>query len=148
MATTSVYGKFAQNLGGGDVAGDGPMDLLSDALRLTLHTATYAPNMSTNETKADATNELATAGGYTALGQALANKVYVATALVTKLDADDVTWTAVTITFRYGVLWDDTPTAPADPLICLFDTGGSQALTAVDLAFQFAAGGIFTITAT
>jgi hypothetical protein len=146
VATNVVFGKFPQNLGGGDVAGDGPMDLLSDTLRLTLHTTTYAPNQSTNEVKADATNELATAGGYTALGQALASKTYAATALVTALDAADVTWPAFTGTFRYGVLWDDTPAAPADPLICLIDNT-SQTITAMDLVFQWAAGGIVTITA-
>lgn len=145
MATNVLYGKFPQNLGGGDVAGDGPMDLLSDTIKLTLHTTTYAPNQSTNEVKADATNELGTGGGYTALGQALASKTYVATALVTAFDAADVTWTAFTNTFRYGVIWDDNPTAPADPLIALIDNT-SQTITAMDLVFQWAAGGIFTIT--
>jgi hypothetical protein len=145
MATNVLFGKFPENLGGGNAAGDGPMDLLSDTIRLTLHTTTYAPNQSTNEVKADATNELGTGGGYTALGQALASKTYAASALVTTFDAADVTWAAFTNTFRYGVIWDDTPTAPADPLIALIDNT-SQAITAMDLVFQWAAGGIFTIT--
>lgn len=145
MATNVLFGKFPQNLGGGDVAGDGPMDLLSDTIKLTLHTTTYAPNQSTNEVKADATNELGTGGGYTALGQALASKTYAAAALVTTFDAADVTWTAFTNTFRYGVIWDDNPTAPADPLIALIDNT-SQTITAMDLVFAWAAGGIFTIT--
>ena len=145
MATNALYGKFPQNLGGGDVAGDGPMDLLSDDVRLTLHTTTYTPNMSTHETKTDLTNELSTGGGYTALGQALASKTYAATALVTAFDAADVTWPAFTGTFRYGGIWDNTPTAPADPLIALIDNT-SQTITAMDLVFQWAAGGIFTIT--
>jgi hypothetical protein len=145
MATNVLFGKFPENLGGGNAAGDGPMDLLSDTIRLTLHTTTYAPNQSTNEVKADATNELGTGGGYTALGQALASKTYAASALVTTFDAADVTWAAFTNTFRYGVIWDDTPTAPADPLIALIDNT-SQTITAMDLVFQWAAGGIFTIT--
>lgn len=145
MATNVLFGKFPQNLGGGDVAGDGPMDLLSDTIKLTLHTTTYAPNQSTNEVKADATNELGTGGGYTALGQALASKTYAAAALVTTFDAADVTWTAFTNTFRYGVIWDDNPTAPADPLIALIDNT-SQTITAMDLVFAWAAGGIFTVT--
>lgn len=145
MATNVLYGKFPQNLGGGDAAGDGPMDLLSDTIRLTLHTTTYAPSQTANEVKADATNELATAGGYTALGQALASKTFVATSLVTAFDAADVTWAAFTGTFRYGVGWDDTVTTPADPLIFLVDNT-SQTITAMDLVFAWAAGGIWTIT--
>ncbi len=145
MATNVLFGKFPENLGGGNASGDGPMDLLSDTIKLTLHTTTYAPNQSTNETKTDATNELATGGGYTALGQALASKTYAASALVTTFDAADVTWTAFTNTFRYGVIWDDTPTAPADPLIALIDNT-SQTITAMDLVFQWNASGIFTIT--
>lgn len=145
MATNVLFGKFPQNLGGGDASGDGPMDLLSDTIKLTLHTTTYAPNQSTNEVKADATNELGTGGGYTALGQALASKTYVATSLVTAFDAADVTWTGFTGTFRYGVIWDDTPTTPTDPLIALIDNT-SQTITAMDLVFAWNAGGIFTIS--
>jgi hypothetical protein len=145
MATNVLFGKFPENLGGGNSAGDGPMDLLSDTLKLTLHTTTYAPAQTTNEVKADATNELSTGGGYTALGQALASKTYVAAALVTTFDAADVTWTGFTNTFRYGVIWDDTPTAPADPLIALIDNT-SQTITAMDLVFAWNVLGIFSIT--
>jgi hypothetical protein len=145
MATNVLYAQFPHNMGGGDVAGDGPMDLLSDTIKLTLHTTTYAPNQATDEIKATATNELATGGGYTALGQALASKTFAATALVTAFDAADVTWTAFTNTFRYGVICDYTPTAPVGPLIALIDNT-SQTITGMDLVFQWNAGGIFTIT--
>jgi hypothetical protein len=30
--------------------------------------------------------------------------------------------------FRYVVVWDDTPTSPADPLVCWFDYGSSITL--------------------
>lgn len=145
MATNVLYSQFPHNMGGGDVAGDGPMDLLSDTLKLTLHTTTYAPNQATDEIKATATNELSTGGGYTALGQALASKTFAASALVTTFDAADITWPTFSNTFRYGVIWDDNPTAPADPLIALIDNT-SQTIAAMDLVFQWAVGGIFTIT--
>jgi hypothetical protein len=148
MAVTNVlFGKFPQNLGGGDAAGDGPMDLLSDVIKFTLHTATYVPNQSTNEVKADATNELTTTGGYTALGNTLASKTYVASGLITTFDAADSGWTAFTNAFRYGVVWDDNPTVPADPLICLVDTGGTQTLSGTDLNFVWNnPNGIFQFT--
>jgi hypothetical protein len=144
--SAKLYAKFPLNAAGGDAAGDGPMDLLSDTLKFTLHTSTYTPNQSTNETKTDATNELTTAGGYTAGGVTLASKTYASSSLVTTFDAADVSWTAFTNTFRYGVLWDDTPTTPADPLILYVDTGGDQTLSGTDLAFQWNASGLFTVT--
>lgn len=147
MAVSSkLYGKFPENLGGGNAGADGPMDLLSDTLKFTLHTATYTPAQTTDEVKADATNELSTAGGYTALGVTLGSKTYAASSLVTTFDAADAAWTSTTITFRYGVLWDDTPTSPADPLIGYVDTGGNQTTSSVDINFVWNASGIFTIT--
>lgn len=150
MAVTApLFGKFPQNLGGGDVAGDGPMDLLSDAIKQTLHTSTWAPNYSTDETKTDATNELPTANGYTAGGVTLTGKTYAAAALVTAFNADDTSWTFTgSVTFRHAPVWNDTPTAPADPLIMNFDTGGDQTLNGVVSAFQFHATGLFAFTVT
>jgi hypothetical protein len=144
--SAKLFAQFPHNMGGGDAAGDGPMDLLSDSLRETLHTSTWTPNQTTNEVKADATNELGTAGGYIALGQALASKTFVASALVTTFDAADVTWTATTITHRYGVVWDDTPTVPADPLILYVDNGGDVVTSSTDLVYQWSGSGIWTFT--
>lgn len=147
MATNLVFGKFPQNLGGGDVSGDGPMDLLSDTLKMSLHTSTWSPNQSTNETKTDATNELSTANGYTAGGYTLLSKTYLASSLVTTFDSADPAWTlSGSITFRHAPVWDDTPTAPADPLILNVDTGGDQTLNAIPLAMQLNASGLFTFT--
>ena len=144
--SAKLYAKFPLNLGGGDASGDGPMDLLSDTIKATLHTATYTPNQSTNEVKADATNELTTAGGYTAGGVTLGSKTYSSSSLVTTFDAADLAWSALSVTFRYIVLWDDTPTTPADPLISYVDTGGDQTLSGTDLAVVWNASGIFTFT--
>jgi hypothetical protein len=124
------------------------MDLLSDNLRVTLHTSTWTPAQTTNEVKADATNELTTANGYTALGQLLASKTYAASSLVTTFDAADVTWTITAggITFRHAPIWDDTVTTPTDPLILNIDTGGNQTIIGIDLVLQFAGSGIFAFT--
>lgn len=145
MATNLLFSRFPNNLGGSDTAGEGPMDILSDILKQTLHTATWTPSQTANEVKADATNELATANGYTALGATLASKTYATSSLTTTFDAADVTWTITAggITFRHAPIWDDTPTSPADPLICNIDTGGNQTIAGIDLVLQYNASGIF-----
>lgn len=144
--SAKLYARSVLNMAGGDAAGDGPMDLLSDTIKLTLHTSTYTPNQATNEVKADATNELSTGGGYTAGGATLASKTYATSSLTTSFDAADVTYTGFTGTFRYAVIWDDTPTTPADPLIMYVDTGGDQTLSATDLSFVWNSSGLFQIT--
>jgi hypothetical protein len=134
------------NMAGGDASGDGPMDLLSDTLKFTLHTSTYTPNQSTNEVKADATNELSTASGYTALGVTLASKTFASSSLVTTFDSADPAWTATSITHRIGVMWDDTPTTPADPLIMWVDNGADVTTASSDLTYVVNASGWFTLT--
>lgn len=144
--SAKLYGRFPESMGGGNTGTDGPMDILSDSIRLTLHTSTYTPVQATDRIKATATNELTTAGGYTALGQALASKTFVTSSLITTFDAADVTWTATSITHRYGVVWDDTPTAPVDPLIMYVDNGGDVTTSSTDLVYQWNASGLFTLT--
>src|ERR1043166_6235681 len=138
MSTLQLYGKFAANILGGEAAGDaGQMDYLSDIIKATLHTTTYAPNVDTDEAFADATNELSTSNGYTAGGITMAGKtvVYTAAGGITTFDMDDVTvtWTAsgAGITFRYIVFHDDTIATgpPAKPLIGYIDATGSGNMT-------------------
>jgi hypothetical protein len=59
---------------------DKQIDWNSDALKWTLHTSTYTPNQDTHVFQSDLTNELSTAGGYTAGGLALASGTMVYTA--------------------------------------------------------------------
>jgi hypothetical protein len=156
MSTLQLYGKVGANFLGGEAGGDAfQMDYLTDTIRCTLHTTTYTPNIDTDEIKADATNELGTANGYTALGIIIAGKtvVYNATGNITTFDMDDttVTWTAsgAGITFRYLVFWDDT--IASDPLIGYIDSTGSgnQTITAGNtLTVTTGASGLFQATVT
>lgn len=48
--------------------------------------------------------------------------------------------------FRYVVIYDDTPTSPADPLVCWYDYGSSISLAAGEtLTIDFGAA-LFTLT--
>lgn len=66
------------------------------------------------------------------------------------VDFNDLTLTASGGTvgaFRYVYIYDDTPTSPADPLICYFDYGSSITLADTEtLDIQFNASGLFTLT--
>lgn len=68
--------------------------------------------------KADLTNEIASANGYTAGGATLQNFTVTRSAAVTKLDCDDASWTASggNIAARYAVIYDDTHAS--DALVC------------------------------
>jgi hypothetical protein len=153
MAAFTMFGKFGANVLGGEIAGDAfQMDWLSDVIKHTLHTNTWVPNIDTNEVFADATNELATANGYTAGGATAANKTvaYNATGNVTTFSHDDVSWTAAggSLVFRYVVGWRD---GTVDPLIGYTDAQAGGNLTLADgstFTLDITASGLFTATAT
>lgn len=132
MATFTMYKKAAVNFLGGGSAGDaGQTDWLSNTIKATLHTSTYSPNTATNEVKADATNELSTANGYTAGGQTLTCSIPDENDPINFVVAD-FSWTASGGSigpFRYCVIWNDTPTTPADPLIGYIDVGSDTTIT-------------------
>ena len=146
MATHKLFAAFPENALGGNTSGEGPMDVLSDTLLLTLHLAAASVSQTADTVFADVPNELTTTGGYTAGGATLASKTYAVSSLVTTFDAADVTWTTTTFTHRYAVLQDGTPTSPADPLISFVDNGGDVVTAGNDLVYQWNGSGIFTFT--
>jgi len=157
LSTFQLYGKVGANFLGGEASGDvGMTDYLTNSLRFTLHTATYVPNIDTNEAFADATNELGTANGYTANGIQIAGKsvTYNPTGNITTFDMDDttVTWTASggSLVFQYAVLHDDTVTVgpPVKPLIGYIDCGAQTITTGNTFTITTGASGLFTATVT
>lgn len=77
--------------------------------------------------------ELGTAGGYTAGGISVGTITGSQTSGTFKLvGGTDPVWTGSGggFTARYAVLYNDTPTSPADPLIGYWDYGSSQAVAA------------------
>lgn len=149
MATMQLYGKFSANVLGGETAGEALMsDYLSNTLKMTLHTSTYVPNIDTNEVYADATNELATANGYTNGGYTLTSPTisYNATGNVTTFDFGDVTVSASggTLTFQIAVVRDST--VATGPLYGYIDLGAQSITTGNSLVIATGASGAFTGT--
>lgn len=64
-------------------------------------------------------------------------------------DANDIVITAsggALATFRYIYVYDDTPTSPADPLVCVIDNGAGITLASGEsVTIAWDASGIFTI---
>jgi hypothetical protein len=108
----------------------------SHVLRVALTNA--APNAATHAVRADIT-ELSTANGYTSGGISVGTITGAETSGTFKCTGGtDPVWTAsgAGFTARYAVLFNDTPTSPADPLIGYWDYGSS---------FTLAAGETFTV---
>jgi hypothetical protein len=119
----------------------------TDVLKLML---TNTAPVATNTIKSDIT-EIGAGNGYTAGGTALNVTASAQSSGTYKLVADDVTFTASGGSigpFRYAVLYNDTQTSPAKPLIYWIDYGSSLTLNDGDsIVFDLdQAGGLLTIT--
>lgn len=129
--------------------GDGLFDMNSHTFRIQLHSSSYTPAL-THSVRADLTNELATANGYTAAGAALGSLTFNQTSGVATWDAADPSWTASggSITARYAVIYNDTSASDSLVCYCLLDTTPADvtATTGQTLTIQFSASGIFTLS--
>ena len=104
---------------------EGVHDLDLDTLKAYLTDNT--PDQANDAVKADLVESVAGGNGYTAGGHDITG-VTSRTAQTTDLDATDVVITAAGGSigpFRYVVIYNDTPVAPADPLIGYIDYGNS-----------------------
>jgi len=131
---SGIYNRFKANLMNKIV------DLEADTIKVSLYDNSHA--FAAGDTVYTTTNELATAGGYTQGGAALAGKA-VTEAATTKWDATDLAWTSATFTAYHAVIWDDT--VGTDDLICSIDFGGAKTVTAGTFTLQWDAAGIITL---
>lgn len=100
-----------------------------DTLKVML---TLTAPVATNSVKADLT-EIAAGNGYTAGGTQTSQTSSSQSSGTYKLVSADVVFTAsggAMAAARYAVLYNDTPTSPADPLIGWWDYGSSVTLNA------------------
>lgn len=141
MAAYVKYQAFVENLA------EKVHNLATDTLKVAL--TNTAPNVATHAVLADIT-EIAAGNGYTAGGnQAAQSSSAQSSGTYTLALNDPATWVATGGTigpFRYAVLYNDTPTLPADPLIAYWDYGASITLNAGEsFAVDFGAS-VLTVT--
>ena len=132
--------------------GDSTIDLDGHTFTAQLHSSSYTPDLNSHTVRADLTNELATANGYTAGGANLGSVTWVNSSGTVTFDSADVQWTASggSITARFSVIYDNTPASPLDPLLCyaLLDTTPADVTATAGNTFtvQMNASGIFTMS--
>lgn len=133
--TATPYGAFLTGLM------TGAFDLDSDTYKISLHTASYTPLQDTHDFYDDVTAE--TSGtGYTAGGKTLSGLVitYDTTNNWSTLAADSVTWTVLSASFRYAVVYKSTGTSSTSRLVGYLDYATTQTVTASDFVINFTAG--------
>lgn len=137
MAVTATpYGKFCLKLG------TGVHNFSSDTLKVMLVTSAYTPNLDTDEFANTPQANEASGTGYTAGGGTLASVTwtYDATNNRAQLAANSLTFTAITLTCRYAVVYKSTGTMSTSPLIGYIDFGVNKSPAAEDFILNFATG--------
>lgn len=141
MASFLKFHQFVENIA------HGVHDLAADTLMVALTNTTPS---ATNEVFGDIT-EITAQNGYSAGGEQAVQASSSQTSGTYKLVLGDVTFTASGGSFgpfRYPVLYNTTPTSPADPLIGHWDYGSSISVTdgnSFTVDFD-ASAGVLTIT--
>jgi hypothetical protein len=139
MAAFVKYETFTENLS------EKVHDLDLDTIKVLL--TNTAPNVATHATKADVT-EISAGNGYTAGGTDTQNATS-RTGGITSITGVDIVFTASGGTigpFRYAILYNDTPTSPADPLIGYWDYGANVTLQSSETFTVDFGTSMFTIT--
>lgn len=126
-----IYDSFMLDLANGTI------DLEGGTIKVALVTSVYAPNKGTHDRFNDVTNQVV-GTGYTAGGQT-SDATLTLDTNNHRLDItfDNVTWANSTITARAAVLYQDTGTAGASPLIAYVDFGQDVSSTAAAFAVTF-----------
>lgn len=140
ISSTKMYGKAVQS------AFNKEIDWDSDPIQAVLCSSTYQPNQDTHQYASSLGGELS-GGGYARVALTSKTVTYTAATNVVKLSAADITFPALTGTFRYLVILDDTGNAATSPLISYADFGADQTASAQDVTFVVdSANGLVSVT--
>ena len=132
-----------------ELLSNGLIDLGSDSIKLSLVTSAYTVDAEHDEFADASAAELVDAS-YTAGGVALTGQTLTRSAAVTTFDATDLSFPALSGTFRYGIGYAvgtfGTYTNPVLFYVLFDDTPGDIVSTGLDFDVQWNASGILTIT--
>lgn len=145
MATFTLFDEFIKYLG------DGTIDLDTHTFKAILTNS--APVQGTNTIKSDIT-EITAANGYSSGGVTMSGVTWTETSSgsgVWRFTASSPAWTASggsIATHQYLVVYDDTPTSPADPLVGYVDSGASSVIANGNTRTWTISAGLFDADAT
>lgn len=107
---------------------------------IVLCTSSYVPDRDAHDFYADVTNELSTAGGYTAGGLALTGVTVGVdgTGHFAYIDADDAVWNPATFSADLAVIFKWTGSAATSPLIGWVDFGGTKSPSGQPFTIEWA----------
>lgn len=119
----------------------------TDTIKVMLVTSSYILDIDTHDFIDDITGE-AVGAGYTAGGQALANKAITVDLAndISKYSADNSVWTTSSITAAGAIVYKDTGVEASSPLICFIDFGQDKISDGGDFSIQWNVDGVFKIT--
>ena len=131
----------------------GVINLKTDTIKLALVASTYTPDLDAHTIWGDVSaNEVASGDGYTTGGETLASVTLTRSGALVTFDAADITWSNLTKTFRYGVLYiSGTKSDPeggtdiVNPLYAYIlwdDTPADITVTGTDWTAQWSTSGI------
>lgn len=153
MATTfTLYNSFLKYIANGTI------DLDTNTIKVALVTSAYTPAL-THDVLADVLSSpspevvavASPSNGYTSGGASLSGATVTLSdsPTLSKFDADDLTWTNLTATFRYGIVYaSGTLNGVLNPLIgyILFnDLPADISVGGVNYTIQWSASGIITV---
>ena len=126
---------------------DAEVNFVTDTIKGMLLNDSHTTNIDTQEFIDDVSTNEISGTGYSAGGFTLSNKSVTVdnTDNESVFDADDVTLSSATITFRYLVIYKDTGTPSTSPIISIIDFGSNQVATTEDVVFQWATEGILNL---
>lgn len=141
MAPFNKFQDFVEQLG------KGVHQLHAAGHTLKVYLSIAAPNAATHTVKADIA-EISAGNGYSAGGNDSQNDLSESGG-VASVTGVDIVITAAGGTvgpFRYAILYNDTPTSPADPLVGWWDYGSSISLNDTETFTIDFGSSMFTIT--
>lgn len=140
--SVTFYNSYKKSLG------DATIDLVNDTVKMALLDETHTPNYDTHDNFDDVSTEEISSAGYTSGGTALSTKAVTQDNTGDKgvFDCDDLSWTGLTATVRYAVVYKDSGTPSTSPLICLVDLGADTALSGSNLNININASGLINFS--
>jgi hypothetical protein len=101
------------------------VDWVTDTILCSLHTSTYTPDQDAHDFFNDTSNEVS-GGGYSRQTLGTKSVNYDSATNTVSLRAANTSFSSLTATFRYALIWKDTGSTATSPLLGFVDLGAQS----------------------